>query len=67
MNFCQNIQSAFCIFAKFKTLSNDKYEKHSLQNLIYYINYALLEYNHIIKKGLGLTFISLIYYFHFSL
>ena len=33
---------------KFKTLSNNKYIKFNLENLIYCINYTLLENNQII-------------------
>ena len=53
---------------KFKTLSNNKYNYINLENITYFINYTLLENNHIILKNcLGLILISLIYYFHFSL
>ena len=36
---------------KFKTLSNNKYKKLNLENLIHCINYTLLENNHIILRN----------------
>ena len=35
---------------KFKTFSSNKYRLLNLKNLLYYINYTLLENNHIILK-----------------